>query len=175
VGVNVSKNLQQSAYEVEETYPMSPLQQGMLYHTLRAPGSGIDIEQLVCELLEALDVTVLQCSWQCVIARHPVLRTNFRWQGLNEPQQEVHSVVELPWKEQDWRDLPPDEKEKRSAAFLIADRGLGFDMVSAPDGRIGELPLLRAEDGSLGSAMTRDATLKTCNEVLVQNLNRRGT
>jgi 2-methylisocitrate lyase-like PEP mutase family enzyme len=37
------------------------------------------------------------------------------------------------------------------------------------------LQTLRAEDGSLGSAMTRDATLKTCNEVLQQNLNQRGT
>jgi amino acid adenylation domain-containing protein len=132
VGVNVSKNLQPSAFEVEETYPMSPLQQGMLYHSLRAPGSGVDIEQLVCELHEVLEVTALQRSWQCVIARHPALRTNFRWQGLKEPQQEVHSVVELPWKEQDWRDLPPDEKEKRSATFLMADRRRGFDLTQSP-------------------------------------------
>jgi 2-methylisocitrate lyase-like PEP mutase family enzyme len=37
------------------------------------------------------------------------------------------------------------------------------------------LQALRAEDGSLGSAMTRDATLKTCNEILLQNLDQRGT
>src|ERR1035437_1773770 len=37
------------------------------------------------------------------------------------------------------------------------------------------LSALRAEDGSLGSALKRDATLKTCNEVLLQNLNPRGT
>jgi amino acid adenylation domain-containing protein len=132
LAMNFPDEAQKNATRVEDAYPLSAMQQGMLFHSLLAPGSGVDIEQLVCELHEALEVTALQRSWQCVLARHPVLRTNFRWQGLNEPQQEVHSVVELPWEAQDWRDLPPDEKEKRSAAFLMADRRRGFDLTQSP-------------------------------------------
>lgn len=130
--MNIPNQSHERKSKIEEAYPLSPMQQGMLFHSLLAPGSGVDIEQLVCELHEALDVIALQRSWQCVIARHPVLRTNFRWQGLDEPQQEVHSVVALPWEEQDWRDVPPGEKEKRLAVFLRSDRRRGFDMARAP-------------------------------------------
>ena len=117
---------------IEDAYPLSPMQQGMLFHSLLAPDSGVDIEQLYCELHEALDVAAFQRSWRRVIERHPILRTNFSWQGVDEPLQEVHSVVELPWEEQDWRNVPLDEKKERLAAFLISDRRRGFDMNQAP-------------------------------------------
>jgi hypothetical protein len=38
--------------ELESFYPLSPMQQGMLFHTLYARGSGVDIEQIVCTLNE---------------------------------------------------------------------------------------------------------------------------
>src|SRR5208282_1681785 len=130
--MNIPNQSNQGKTKIEEAYPLSAMQQGMLFHSLLAPGAGVDIEQLVCELHEVLDVAALRQAWQRVLARHPVLRTNFRWQGLDVPQQEVHPAVELPWEEQDWRDVPPDEREKRLAAFLISDRRRGFDMTRAP-------------------------------------------
>ncbi len=39
-----------------ETYPLSPMQMGMLYHWVSAPHSGVDVEQMVCALHEALDL-----------------------------------------------------------------------------------------------------------------------
>ena len=117
---------------IEDAYPLSPMQQGMLFHSLLAPDSGVDIEQLYCELHEVLDVAAFQRSWRCVIERHRVLRTSFCWQGVDEPQQEVQSVVELPWEEQDWRNVPLDERKERLAAFLISDRRRGFNMIQAP-------------------------------------------
>ena len=65
-------------------------------------------------------------------ARHPVLRTSFCWEDLNEPQQQVHAKVELPWEEQDWRACTDVEREKRFADFLAADRSRCFDMARAP-------------------------------------------
>lgn len=46
---------QVSTVSIEDSYPLSPMQQGMLFSTLLDPGSGVDIEQLLCELHEALD------------------------------------------------------------------------------------------------------------------------
>jgi len=91
------------ATTIEDTYPLSPMQQGMLFNTLLDRGSGVDIEQLLCELHEALDVAAFRHAWRCVVARHPVLRTNLRWENLDEPRQEVRAQVEVPWEEQDWR------------------------------------------------------------------------
>src|SRR5579859_6191373 len=75
---------------VVDRYPLSPLQQGMLYHALAEPNSGVDIEQMVITLPETVDVARLKRAWERVVARHPILRTSFEWEGLQgEPQQQV--------------------------------------------------------------------------------------
>src|SRR5262245_51773392 len=70
---------------IEDAYSLSPMQHGMLFHSLLAPNSGVDIEQLYCELHEALDVAAFQRAWRCVIERHPILRTSFSWRDVAEP------------------------------------------------------------------------------------------
>src|SRR5215211_5746287 len=64
---------------IEDIYPLSPLQQGLLFHTLENPGSGAYVEQLSCALLGPLDLAAFGAAWQSVIDRHPVLRTAFVW------------------------------------------------------------------------------------------------
>ena len=54
---------------VEDVLPLSPLQQGMLFHSLYAPETGAYINQLqVC--IDGLDVARFAASWQAVLARH---------------------------------------------------------------------------------------------------------
>src|SRR3954471_348263 len=78
------------------TYPLSPLQQGMLFHALAEPHGGVDIEQLVFTLREAVDAARLRSAWERVVARHGILRTAFRWDGA-EPMQEVMDAEEVPF------------------------------------------------------------------------------
>lgn len=130
---------------IEDAYALSPLQQGMLFNALSEPGSGVDIEQLCCELRESLDVETLQRAWQRVVARHPALRTSLRWQDLAEPLQEVHSQVDLPWEEHDWRKISGSSRDERLAAFLNEDRRRGFDLMRAP---LFRLSLLRHGDAA---------------------------
>jgi amino acid adenylation domain-containing protein len=117
---------------IEDAYPLSPMQQGMLFQSLVSPGSGVYVEQLLCNLDEVVDEAALRRAWTAVIGRHAVLRTNFRWADRDEPQQEVRARVELPWRLLDWSTFAEAEQETGLAAFLGADRGLGFDMASAP-------------------------------------------
>jgi len=67
-----------SGEKVEETYSLSPMQQGMLFHSLYQPRSGIDIEQMVCRLPEAIEAQTFLKAWNFVIQRHPILRTTSR-------------------------------------------------------------------------------------------------
>src|SRR5437879_949134 len=129
---NMANENQGRAANIEDTYPLSPMQQGMLLNTLLDPGSGVDIEQLLFELHEPLDVAAFQRAWQCVVARHPVLRTNLRWENLSEPRQEVHAQVELPWEEHDWRGIADGDRDGRIAGFLDSDRRRGFELTHAP-------------------------------------------
>jgi hypothetical protein len=108
------------------------MQQGMLFHDLAAPHSGVNIEQMLCSLHEELNVPVFRRAWEQVMRRHAVLRTSFHWQGLKEPVQEVHAQVELPLAEEDWRGLPEAEQARRLRQFLDEDRRRGFELDHAP-------------------------------------------
>src|SRR5262245_53789023 len=97
----------------EATYPLSPMQQGMLFHSLSALPAGGYLQQLVCTLPEAVQLPALDRAWACVLERHGVLRTSFRWEGLDEPVQTVVPHVDLPVQTHDWCGLPPEEQERR--------------------------------------------------------------
>ena len=117
---------------IESIYPLSPMQQGMLFHTLYAPESGVYCEQMSCSLNENLNVSAFKQAWQQVVQRYPVLRTLFVWRHRKEPLQVVRARVTLPWVEEDWRGWSPLEQQGRLEAFLEADRVRGFDLGQAP-------------------------------------------
>ena len=116
---------------IEDTYPLSPMQEGMLFHSLYAPVSGVYVTQVTCTLGN-LNVLALEQAWQEVIDRHPILRTAFVWENLKKPLQVVGRRVGAPWERQDWRELPETEQEERFRAYLKADRDRGFKLSSAP-------------------------------------------
>jgi amino acid adenylation domain-containing protein len=117
---------------VEDIYELSPLQHGMLFHTLYAPVSGAYIEQFVWTLDASLNVAAFKRAWQRVLERHAVLRTGFHWKELDKPLQVVHRQVKLDWDEQDWRRVSAAEQPERLNKYLAADRKRGFDLSKVP-------------------------------------------
>ncbi|NOK80121.1 MAG: hypothetical protein GFH27_549281n458, partial [Chloroflexi bacterium AL-W] len=117
---------------IVDLYPVAPLQEGMLFHAMYAPTSGLYIEQLVMELLTAIDVAALRRAWATVVARHAILRTAFVWADVPTPLQVVHRAVELPWTDLDWTTVPADQQTEQLTAWLAADRAQGFDLTQAP-------------------------------------------
>jgi hypothetical protein len=75
-----------SKNNIECIYPLSPMQQGMLFNSLFALGSGVEIEQIICTIREPLDFSAFCRAWSQVISRHPVLRTRFQWINISEPR-----------------------------------------------------------------------------------------
>src|ERR1700730_11159278 len=112
-------------------FALSPMQQGMLFHYLKEPHSGVDIEQIVVHLRENIDSRRLQMAWQWVVERHDVLRTRFLWQG-NETRQEVLPEVIMPLAVHEERGLADQVKDERLKEFLQGDRVRGFDLSEAP-------------------------------------------
>src|SRR3989337_3812721 len=107
---------------VEDLYPLSPAQQGILFQTLAEPGSGIHVEQLVCELQGRLDLEAFRRAWQTVLDRHAILRTGFLWKKVNEPVQVVLQRVELPLEWNDWQELDSQTHAPRLPDSLHSDR-----------------------------------------------------
>ncbi|MFB9305694.1 non-ribosomal peptide synthetase, partial [Kibdelosporangium philippinense] len=118
------------ANNVEAVYPLSPLQQGLLFHTLSRPGEPTYFEQIRCAIEGPLALAAFEQAWNWVVARHTVLRTAFASQRLKEPVQVVgrKSVVPVDW--QDWRGRTDPDADWEE--LLRQDRARGFDMARAP-------------------------------------------
>ena len=104
---------------LESTYRLSPMQQGMLFHNLYAPQSGVFIQQVIGTLREPLDTGAFSAAWQRVIDRHPMLRTSFHWEGLDEPVQGAREAVALPIEQHDWSGLTAAEQEYRLEVCIV--------------------------------------------------------
>jgi amino acid adenylation domain-containing protein/non-ribosomal peptide synthase protein (TIGR01720 family) len=126
---------------IEDVYPLSPMQEGMLFHTLSDNGSSLYVQQVSLPI-KGLDVERFRQAWEFVIARQAILRTSFHWQdGLAKPLQVVHRHAPLQMQVLDWRDQ--ETSEERIAAFASDDRALGFNLA---DARLLRVTLLRLSD-----------------------------
>jgi amino acid adenylation domain-containing protein len=121
-----------SRQNIEDIYELSPLQRGMLFHTLFAPASRLFVEQESFPLHGQVDVGSVVRAWEGVVERHPALRTSFHWEGLEKPVQVVHQNVQLPVDVQDWRMLRSDVQDERLHSYLSSIRQQGFDLTKAP-------------------------------------------
>jgi amino acid adenylation domain-containing protein/non-ribosomal peptide synthase protein (TIGR01720 family) len=117
---------------VIDTYELSSMQAGMLFHAVSAGRSGVDVEQVLATLHERLDEAMFLRAWQRVAERHPILRTRFRWEGIAEPIQEVVHRVEIPVEKLDWRAIAHGERRRKLQTLLDHDRDRGFDLSEAP-------------------------------------------
>ncbi|HSG38504.1 MAG TPA: amino acid adenylation domain-containing protein, partial [Thermoanaerobaculia bacterium] len=117
---------------IEDIYRLSPIQHGMLFHSLYAPESGVYFEQFVFGMGADFDPAVFEKTWQTLVDHHPILRTCFVWADLKDPVQVVHRKAKLPFDRQDWRNLPAGEQEQRLQEYMAEDRRRGFDLTAAP-------------------------------------------
>jgi amino acid adenylation domain-containing protein/non-ribosomal peptide synthase protein (TIGR01720 family) len=117
---------------LESVYPLTPMQHGMLVHTLRSPAGGEYVEQLVCTLRGRLDPEAFERAWRHVFDRHEALRVAIHWDRPGRPLQIVHRDLRPPFIVHDWSDADDGERAARLETLLRDDRARGFDPASAP-------------------------------------------
>ena len=117
---------------VESFYPLSPMQEGMLYHTLYAPGSAAYVRQMSFRLAGPVDADAYRRAWLAMLERHQILRTIFLWKEVKTPVQVVRRETELPFERLDWRGRAPGERDALLRDYLEQDRARGFDLTRAP-------------------------------------------
>ncbi|WP_409317001.1 non-ribosomal peptide synthase/polyketide synthase [Pseudomonas sp. KCJK9016] len=114
------------AAHIEDLYPLSPMQQGMLFHTLYEQGTGTYINQL-CVDVDGLDPERFRAAWQATMDAHDILRSGFIWQGqLQEQLQIIHRQLTLPYTLLDWRERSDIAQALKD--FTAADLAEGFDL-----------------------------------------------
>jgi amino acid adenylation domain-containing protein/non-ribosomal peptide synthase protein (TIGR01720 family) len=139
------------AAAMEDLYPLAPMQQGMLFHSLYAPQDDVYVNQFHCVLRGGVEPGPFRAAWEQAVARHPVLRTSFLWQRAGEPLQAVWRHAALPFDLLDWCAVAPDEHPARLQAWMAADEARGFALEQAPLMRIA---LIERHDGALDFVWT---------------------
>ncbi|WP_175905105.1 non-ribosomal peptide synthetase [Burkholderia seminalis] len=138
---------------IDDVYPLSPMQQGILFHALFAPGHASYVNQLVATAT-ALDADRLAAAFDASIARHDILRTSVM-PDEDAPLQCVHRHARMPVEQLDWRERG-DTLDTDFDAWLAADRTRGFDWREPP---LMRLTLIRVSDDAWRVVWTRHHVL----------------
>lgn len=117
---------------VEDLYPLSPMQRTMLLHAVAATHSDKLLNQFCFTVRGRVDPGAFERAWQRVVDRHPSLRTAFVWDDLPDPLQVVRKQVSLPFELEDWRGLDVSMREDALREYRARDVARGFEFGRAP-------------------------------------------
>jgi hypothetical protein len=113
--------------------PVTPLQQGLLFHRLRTgKESDAYAEQVRLRLSGPLDGPALRSAAQNLVARHEALRAAFFTEGVAEPVQLILPDAVLPWEESDLSGLDPANAAREADRLAASDRQRPFDVAVPP-------------------------------------------
>ncbi|UCP12292.1 amino acid adenylation domain-containing protein [Pseudomonas sp. MM213] len=113
-----------AAPAIEDIYPLTPMQQGMLFHTLYEPQAEAYINQLRLDI-QGLELAAFGRAWQAAINRHDILRSSFHWLGLEAAHQVIHRQIDLQLQVIEAADIDLD-------ALAAEERSRGFELSAAP-------------------------------------------
>jgi amino acid adenylation domain-containing protein/non-ribosomal peptide synthase protein (TIGR01720 family) len=118
--------------DVEDIYPLTPMQAGMVFHGLSQADQRLYLEQVAFVLGGVEDPRVLGAAWQHVVDRTPVLRSRVVWNGVDKPLQVVHRDATIAVHHLDWTHLSPSVRQNELRRVLEQDRTVGIDLDSPP-------------------------------------------
>ncbi|WP_339520288.1 non-ribosomal peptide synthetase [Pseudomonas proteolytica] len=118
------------ASAIEDVYPLTPMQEGLLLHTLLEPGTGLYYMQDRYRINSELNPERFALAWKAVIARHEALRASFCWNVGEDMLQVIHKPGSTPIEYLDWTGTPAEQQEPRLQALLKSEREAGFDLLN---------------------------------------------
>ena len=119
--------------KIEDMYPLSPTQAGLLFHTLLTPSHGIYSPQVVLRMAgKDIQPAVLKRAWEEVVKNHGVFRTGVEWEQRDEPFQVVYRDAALSWTERDWSSFESSQQDVKLNALLAANRTEPFNLHRPP-------------------------------------------
>lgn len=131
---NITEN-NNAKRDIESLYPLSALQQGMMFHGLYDEHSSAYINQFRCDLI-GLDLEAFNQSWIKLLRKHSILRSGFYFDSFSQPMQGVFKNVKLPINILDYSQFPETEISEKLADFELKDQKSNFDFKTPPLMRI---------------------------------------
>jgi len=125
-----------SLTNVEDIYPLSPLQEALLPPQAAEVSIVGQCAQLSAVLTGRLDPGAFEWAWQQVFNRHAILRTSFVWERIDKPLQLVMRQLTISLASHDWRALAVEQQQEQISELLLAEQGGGINPAKAPLMRI---------------------------------------
>ncbi|MGG6311632.1 amino acid adenylation domain-containing protein [Paenibacillus macerans] len=120
------------APEIADIYSLTPMQLGMLYHSLREPASAAYFEQAFLELEGRIDPNLFDRAFRLIVQRHDILRTAFVHEKVRQPVQVVLRNRPANIFHADICGLAETEREAYLSAYAAEDKERGFDLLRDP-------------------------------------------
>ncbi|WP_437937133.1 amino acid adenylation domain-containing protein [Sorangium sp. So ce341] len=115
--------------DVADIYPLTPMQQGLLFHAAYSPGEDLYVCQLAAHV-HGLEPERFAQAWQQVIARHEILRTSFHARRDGGFFQVVSRSARAELRELDLRD--GDASDAALERLAREERAAGFELERPP-------------------------------------------
>jgi iturin family lipopeptide synthetase C len=128
---------------LQDLYPLSPMQQGMLFHALYQQDSRAYFEQMSYDIQGDLNSEIFKQSWQLLHNRHDVLRTVFVYKKSGKLLQMVLKHRDVEFNRTDLTALAPDQQARHIEEYRQQDRARGFALTKD---RLSRLQLFKTHD-----------------------------
>lgn len=148
-----------SKQDIDDIYPLSPMQEGLLFQALYDAESAAYFLQMTLELTGALNAAYFRQAWRILAQRHAVLRSAFVHEGVKQPLQVVLKQREPALHTADLSPLSPAQQEEQLAHYAQQDRARGFDLQKEP--------LMRFALFQLDAASTHHALIWSYHHILL--------
>ena len=106
---------------IEDILPLTPLQEGLLFHFLKDPAGDNYFDQLFLNLTGDIDSHLFEKSWHFVVKANEMLRVVFRWEKMAQPVQMI------------LKDHPPGIRFHDLSRIHSSDREKQIEQIAAND------------------------------------------
>lgn len=113
---------------LKDIYPLSPMQEGMLFQALSEEDRSLYVEQTSYRVKGKIDLVAFEAAWNRLVERYDILRTLFVHKKSRRPLQVVLKKREIEFSVEDLTRVPQAALEKRVRKIREADRARGFDL-----------------------------------------------
>lgn len=117
---------------IDDVFPLSAVQAGMLYHCLESNTERAYVSHITFTLHGELDLDIWKHAWKKACDRHDALRASFIWDGLDDPLQMINATADLEWCVIDLRGIEKSEQIKQISDSLEQQHHTGMSLNSSP-------------------------------------------
>jgi len=128
--MNKNTNTTSTESKIKDIYPLTPMQEGILFHYLKSKDTRFDpyIYQFALSLTGNVDLSILRQSFSLLVEKYDNLRTIFRYENHPQPLQVVMKQRKLTLTFDDISLLSPQQITQRIETHLLEEKQKGFDL-----------------------------------------------